>query len=113
MKIVGIGPARIVLAGDRRDRCCASREPLLTAGAAEQRSVTRFGKPGGGSVAVDLQPGHAQTCDPVSFDGTPPSEEFFYRQLVAAANFFESDGAAAHCIDDHRLAPGDPAFRVG
>ena len=46
------------------------------------------------------------------FDLTPLDEEFLYRQLVAAANFLETDGAATHRIDHHRLAPGDPAFCV-
>src|SRR5271165_3820385 len=91
----------------RRD----ARIPI--ADSAELRSITRFGEPSGRCIAVDLQPGHAQTCDPVGFDRTLPGEEFLYRQLVAVANFLETDGAAAHRVDHHRLAPGHPAFRVG
>src|SRR6266404_2195150 len=78
----------------------------------ERGSVAGFSQPGGRGVAVDLQPGDAQTCDPVGFDRALPGEEFLYRELVASANFIETDGAAAHGIDDHGLTPGDPAFGV-
>src|ERR1700736_3800219 len=75
-------------------------------------SVAGFGQPSGRGVAVDLQPGDAQTRDAVGFDRALPRKEFLYRELVASANFLETDGAAAHGIDDHGLTPGDPAFGV-
>jgi hypothetical protein len=96
----------------RRYACAVSGAALLTA-AAEKSSKTRFGQPRGRSVAIYLQSGHPQTRDPVGIDRALPSEEFFYGQLIAAANFLQTDGAAAHGIDYHRLAPGDPALRVG
>ena len=80
---------------------------------AEKRSKTRFGQPRGGRITIDLQSGHPQTRDPVGIDRALPSEEFFYGKLIAAANFFQTDGAAAHRIDHHCLAPGYPALRVG
>jgi len=51
--------------------------------------------------------------DTVGFDRALPRAEFFYRQIVTAANLIESNGTAADRIDDHRLASGDPAFRIG
>src|SRR5437868_13835607 len=85
---------------------------LRTAGGTEKYSKTRFGQPCGGSVAIDLQSGHPQTRNPVSIDRALPSKEFFYGELIPAANFFQTDGATAHCIDHHCFAPGDPALRV-
>src|SRR5690242_8516855 len=78
-----------------------------------QGSIARFGEPGRRSIAVDLQPGDAQACDPVGFDCALPSEKFFHREFVTAANFLESNGAAAHRIYNHSLAPGDPALGLG
>ena len=85
---------------------------LFTASGAEKTSITRFGQPSGGSVAIDLQSGYSQTGDPVGINSALPSEEFFYGKLIAAANFLQTDGAASHRIDYHRLASGDPALRV-
>ena len=85
----------------------------LTACGADKRSKTRFGQPRGRRVAIDLQSGHPQTRDPVGVYRALPSEEFFYGKLIAAANFFQSDGAAAHRIDHHCLTPGYPALSVG
>lgn len=80
---------------------------------AEKSSKARFGQPSGRSVAIYLYSGHPQARDPMGIDRALPSEEFFYGQLITAANFFQTDGAAAHGIDYHRLSPGDPALRVG
>jgi hypothetical protein len=86
---------------------------LLTAGAAEKSSITRFGQPSGRSVAIDLQSGHPQTRDTVCIDGALPSEEFFYGKLIAAANFLQTDGATTHRIDYHRLRRATQRFVSG
>ena len=49
----------------------------------------------------------------MGIDRALPSQEFFYGQLITAANFLQTDSAATHGIDYHRLAPGDPALGVG
>ena len=41
-----------------------------------------------------------------------PGDELFDRQRVAAANFFETDGAPAHRVDDYGLMPWDPTFCI-
>jgi hypothetical protein len=100
---------KLVAASRRRgQQACSSphRAPK------ERGSVAGLGQPSGRGVAVDLQPGDAQTRDPVVFDRALPGEELLYRELVASANFLEADSAAAHGVDDHGLTPGDPAFRV-
>src|SRR5438128_9313131 len=52
-------------------------------------SVTRLCQPSGGSIAIDLQSGDAQARDPMGLNRALPSEEFLYRQFVAAANFLK------------------------
>src|SRR5271167_1572587 len=84
-----------------------------TAGGAENSSKTRFGEPSGRSVAIDLQSGYPQTRDPVGIDRALPGEELFDGKLIAAADFLQTNGAATHRIDYHRLAPGNPPLRVG
>ena len=42
-----------------------------------------------------------------------PSEELFDRQLVAAANFLETDRALAHRVNNYCLALRDPTFGRG
>jgi len=49
----------------------------------------------------------------VGIDRALPSEEFFYGQLITAANFLQTDSAATHGIDYHRLAPGDQRLVLG
>jgi len=49
----------------------------------------------------------------MGLDRALPRAELFHRQLVAAANFFETDGALAHRLNDHCLAPWDPTFGRG
>jgi hypothetical protein len=58
------------------------------------------------------QPGDAQTFDAVGLDHALPRQEFFHRELVTTASFLETDGAAAHSVDDRGLAPHDPALCV-
>src|SRR5215469_16949635 len=76
------------------------------------RSVAWLRQPRGRGIAIDLQPGYAQPCDAVRLDRPLPGEKFFNRQLVASASFLEADGTAAHGVDNHGLAPRDPAFGV-
>src|ERR1700721_1496952 len=92
---------------EARSRSAPMRDCLPENGA-EKSSVTRFGQPSRRRIAIDLQWGHPQTRDPVGIDGALPSEEFFYGKFITAANFLQTDGAATHRIDYHRLAPGDP-----
>jgi len=61
-------------------------------------------------MAVDLQASDAQPRHAVGLNRALPGHELFDRQLVAAANFFETDGPAAHRVNDHCLAPRDPTF---
>src|SRR5438874_151272 len=90
----------------------ASAADITVASPLSWNSVARLCKRSGRGVAVDLQPGDAQTRDAVSLNRALPSKEFFDRQLVAAANFLKTDDAATHSVDDDGLAPGDPAFCV-
>jgi len=61
-------------------------------------------------AAVHLQASDAQARHAVGLNRALPGHELFDRQLVAPANFFETDGPAAHRVNDHCLAPGDPTL---
>src|SRR6266851_9158581 len=72
---VPIGPRRTLFfpafTGPARQPSCQPNR--------QRRSVARFAQTGGRAVAVDLQPGNAQTRNPVRFDRVLPGEEFFNR----------------------------------
>ena len=64
-------------------------------------------------IAIDLQPGDAETRDAVPVDRALPSEELLDRQVVALAHLIEADHADANRPNDGGLAPHDPALGVG
>ena len=99
-----------MLGSDRVPAKSVPHAPRLTA-AARRRVQNRglVSRAGGVSRYICSR----VTRDPVGIDRALPSEEFFYGQLITAANFLQTDSAATHGIDYHRLAPGDPALGVG
>jgi hypothetical protein len=60
-------------------------------------------------MMVDLQPGDPQTCDAVISNPPVPGKEFFLRKFIAAASFFETDGAATHGRDNRGLTAVRPS----
>jgi hypothetical protein len=48
--------------------------------------------------------------DAVTVEVSLPGEKFVDRDVVEAAGFFDRDIAAAHCLNDRRLAPNRPAL---
>src|SRR5690606_10238017 len=65
------------------------------------------------SVAILLDSRRAQARQAVLVDRGLPGQEFLHRQLVALAGFLEAEQPAANRRHHLRLAPDDPAPRVG
>src|SRR3974390_3109157 len=61
-------------------------------------------------LAILLDARRAQPREPVLIDRILPGQEFFDRERVACARFFQRQQAPANGRNDLRLAPDDPAF---
>src|SRR4051812_22620698 len=81
----------------------------LPAAARRARKTAGVFPPGAGprgarrGIAVDLQPGDAQSGNAVPFDRALPGHEFLDRQIIPLADLGQIDGAAMDGFDDDRL----------
>jgi hypothetical protein len=64
-------------------------------------------------MPVLLDPRRAKPGKAIFVDGSLPGQEFFDRQLIALAGFIEAEQTATDGGNDFRLAPDNPAPRIG